>query len=81
MAGVRKGRGRELGRETARQGGAHHAPKFPLPLPLLTPNTQTIHVGVAHTHMACVREYLLPPGVNVAGLKGNVYQIVYSDLF
>ena len=42
MAGVRKGRGRELGRETTREGGAPHtlsrAPKFPLPLS--TPATQ-----------------------------------------
>ena len=36
MAGVRKGRGRELGRETF----PPRAPKFPLPLPLLTPATQ-----------------------------------------
>ena len=34
LAGVREGRGRELGRETTR------TPKFPLPLPLLTPATQ-----------------------------------------
>ena len=53
MAGVRKERGRELGRETAREGGGRRgshfiislvppthsrAPKFPLPL--LTPATQ-----------------------------------------
>ena len=36
MAGVRKGRGTELGRETF----PRRAPKFPLPLPLLTPATQ-----------------------------------------
>ena len=56
MAGVGKGRGRELGRETAREEGGRNgtrsfpfslarptrsrAPKFPLPLPLLTPATQ-----------------------------------------
>ena len=52
MAGVRKGRGREFGRETTRKGGGRRgtvpfsvarltrsrAPKFPLPL--LTPATQ-----------------------------------------
>ena len=36
MAGVRKGRGRELGREIF----PPRAPKFPPPLPLLTPATQ-----------------------------------------
>ena len=36
VAGVREGRGRELGRETF----PPCAPKFPLPLPLLTPATQ-----------------------------------------
>ena len=54
VAGVQKGRGRELGRETARGGGGRRvpylspsrapassrAPKSPLPLPLLTPATQ-----------------------------------------
>ena len=44
VAGVRKGRERELGRETAREGGGRRfpflsflprVPKFPLPLPLL----------------------------------------------
>ena len=50
MAGVRKGRGRELGSETTREGGGRReegflsflpcAPKFPLPIPLLTPATQ-----------------------------------------
>ena len=47
MTGVRKGRGKELGRETVREGGGFlsflpRAPKFPLtvPLPLLTPATQ-----------------------------------------
>jgi len=38
VAGVRKGRGRELGRETTRS----RAPSFPLPFPLLTPATQAI---------------------------------------
>ena len=52
VAGVRKGRGRELGGETAREGGGRReegnlsflprAPKFPLPLPLLTPATQAM---------------------------------------
>ena len=41
---VRKGRGRELGRETTREGrGRRGTPKFPLPLPLLTPATQAIY--------------------------------------
>ena len=52
VAGVRNGRGKELGRETAREGGGRReegggflsflprAPKFPLPL--LTPATQAI---------------------------------------
>ena len=39
VAGVRKGRGRELGRETTRPIRSR-APKFPLPLPLLMPATQ-----------------------------------------
>ena len=56
MAGVRKGRGRELGRETMREGGEGkrrflsflpRAPKFPLPL--LTPATQAIGEGVSGT--------------------------------
>ena len=55
-AGVRKGKGRELGRETAREGGGRRgfspfslarptrslSPKFHFPLPLLTPTTQAI---------------------------------------
>ena len=48
VAGVQKGRERELRRETAREGGGRRvpflspsrAPKFPLTLPLLTPATQ-----------------------------------------
>ena len=44
VAGVRKGRGRELGRETTREGGVIPVslarPNSPLPLPLLTPATQ-----------------------------------------
>ena len=40
MAGVRKGRGRELGRETTPTRS--QAPKFNLPLSLLTPATQAI---------------------------------------
>ena len=48
VAGVRKGRGRELVGETAREGGGRNlsflprAPKFPLPLPLVTPATQAM---------------------------------------
>ena len=49
VAGVQKGKGKELGRETAREGGRKRparsrAPKFPPPLPLLTPATQAILV-------------------------------------
>ena len=40
VAGVRKGRGRELGRKTTRPTRSR-APKFPLPL--LTPATQAKH--------------------------------------
>ena len=53
VAGVRKGREKELGRETTREGGGRRGglgfgvpflspsrAKFPLPLPLLTPATQ-----------------------------------------
>ena len=58
VAGVRKGRGRELGRETTREGGGRRepfflsflspsrAPKFPLPLPLSTTATQAASLSV-----------------------------------
>ena len=49
VAGAQKGKGKELGRETAREGGRERparsrAPKFPLPLHLLTPAMQAILV-------------------------------------
>ena len=53
-AGVRKGRGRELGRETAREGGGFlsflpRAPKFLLRRPLLTPATKARRKGIRET--------------------------------
>ena len=51
VAGVRKGRGRELGRETTRS----RAPKLPLPLLLLTPATQAtvVHNKKPHLKTPC----------------------------
>ena len=67
MAGVRKGRGRELGREITCEGGGRRrrdvpflspwrAPKFPLPLPLSTPTTQAKkdRVPLSTPPLACV---------------------------
>ena len=47
VAGVRKGRGRELGRETARVGGGRRGCQFPLPL--LTPTTHARKKCVARS--------------------------------
>ena len=60
VAGVRKGRGRELGREKRREGGGRsapprpRAPKFPLPLPFLTSATQAT---ITHRGQSAFKEY------------------------
>ena len=71
VAGVRKGRERELWRETTRPTRTR-APKFPLPLPLLTPATQA--TGDT-SHKCCVEIQGQKQGVSGQSEKCNAISV------
>ena len=72
VKGVRRGRGRELGRETTREGGGtrgtrSRAPKFPLPL--LTPAMQATLKG------------FLNNTISIAPLFEGLFVLGFEELF